>query len=348
MTEIIIPKKNVIMDATIMNSLGCGRFYDLRFNHRFESIKGKSNSLEVGTLVHKVKEVYNRHMIKGFKREMAIAQGLIAGELFANGCPHCADFSPEQLPCQTCIGTSGLNMSQGEARDCDTCKGQGFTLSKPTCNHQPQEYPGVKNTPEHSEKHLVGWKNALGTCVEYFEFYANSHWIVLEAEVVKKTILYEDDEIRVLWKAKLDEVVDTNQGIFPCDTKTEKQRREKIRLNNQFIGQCLTMKTRNMIVDHIGFQTSLKPEEKFRREIMSYSADALLEWQSEILPAAAYKLIEMHENNYYPADYTRCENNYGNCPFIWICSSDRNMREQEIRMNFVKGLEWNPTNVEGE
>lgn len=335
MTEIIIPKKNIVMDATIMNSLGCGRFYDLRFNHRFESTKGKSNSLEIGTLVHKMDEVYNKHLIRGFKREMAIAQATLAGELFANGCSGCADFNSE--PC-------GCNTPPDE--NCNICRGTGFTV--PQCNHQPHEYPGVKNTPEHSEKHLVGWKNAIGTYLEYLEFYQNSHWVVLEAEVVKGAILYEDDNIRVLWKAKLDKVIDTNQGIYPCDTKTEKQRREKIKLNNQFIGQCLVMKTRNMIVDHIGFQTSLKPEEKFRRVIMPYSADALLEWQSEILPAAAYKLVEMRENNYFPPDYTRCENMYGNCPFIEVCDSDRNMREEVIRMNFIKGPEWNPTNVEGE
>lgn len=323
--EILITKKNVVLDATVANTvLGCGRLTDFKFNHNLQSINGKSNSLEVGTLVHKVKEVYNKHIIKGFDRKLAIAQGLIAGELYANGCPHCSDSRQR-------IFVNGIEEEQ-----------------KPKCGHQIEEYPGVKNTPELSEKHLVGWKNALDTCIQYFDHYANSHWVILEAEVVKGAVLYEDDEIRVLWKAKLDEVIDTNNGIFPCDTKTEKQRRDKVRLNNQFIGQCLVMKTRNMIVDHIGFQSSLKPEEKFYRELMSYSADLLLEWQSETLPYIAYKLLEMSENNYWPPNYTHCSNNYGNCPFIRVCESDRNMREEELRLNFVKGPEWNPTNPEGD
>lgn len=312
---IIIPKKKIILDATVMNSvLGCGRFTDFRFNHNFHSINGKSNSLEVGSLVHKVIEVYNKHLLKKFNRQTSISNGLIAGELYANGCKWCADWTSTDI--------------------------------KPPCGHEPQEYPGVKNTPEMSSGNYVGWRYALQTCEEYFKFYESSHWVTLEAEVVKKKILYEDDEIEVGWKAKLDMVVDTNQGIYPVDIKTMKQRREKVRLNNQFIGQCLVMDVRNMFVDNIGFQTSLKPEEKYTREMMSYSADLLNEWQNETLPFVAYKLLEWTETGYWPPNYTHCVNNYGNCPFISVCESDRNMREDTLRMGFVKGPRWDPRNAD--
>ena len=307
----MIQKKNIVIDATVMNTiLSCGRLADFRFNHNFQSIRGKSNSLECGTMFHKIKEVYNKHKIKGFSRDMAIAQGLIAGELYANGCPHCAD----------------------------------VLEGKPECGHQPQEYPGVKNTPVNSEGHYIGWKYVLQTATEYFEHYKNDPWIVLESEIVKAEVLYEDEDIRVMWKAKFDEIVDTNNGIYPCDIKTQKQRREKLVLNNQFIGQCMLMKTRNMIVDNVGFQKSLSPKEKFTRELMSYSSDLLLEWQSETMPHAAYKLLEWSEAGYWPPNYTHCENKYGNCPFVDVCKADRNMRAEELKLKFYRGPEWNPTN----
>lgn len=325
MSEILIKKKNVVLDATTMNTiLGCGRLTDFKHNRNLQSNKGKSNSLEVGTLVHKVLEVYNKHIIKGFKKDQAITQGLLAGELYANGCKYCADFIPPS-PLEV-----GFNRE----------------LVKPACGHQPQEYPGVKQTPEFSEGHYVGWKYALQTCVDYFKHYENDPWVILESEVVKAEILYEDDEIRVMWKAKFDAIYDTNQGIYSCDYKTQKQKREKIILNNQFIGQCMLMKTRNMIIDNIGFQKSLEPKDKFKRELMSYSADLLLEWQSEILPHTAYKLLEWQESGYWPPNYTHCENKYGNCTFIRVCGADRNMREEEIKLNFYRGPEWNPTNDE--
>jgi hypothetical protein len=67
---------------------------------------------------------------------------------------------------------------------------------------------------------------AGGSFVAWRAIYRNDYWVPLEVEVVKARILYEDEEIRILWKAKLDVIFDTNQGIYPCDHKTSKQRRD--------------------------------------------------------------------------------------------------------------------------
>jgi len=179
---------------------------------------------------------------------------------------------------------------------------------------------------------------------QYFAFYRNDSWVPLFAEEVRGDILYEDDDIRILWKAKLDLGVDTNQGIFPVDHKTMSQRRETNSMNNQFIGQCLIMKTRNVVINKIGWQTTLKPEEKFTRAVLSYSADRLMEWQSEILPFYAYQLLTFEEAGYYPPRFDHCEGKYGPCPFLNVCEADRNMREEELRLNFTKVEEWNPKN----
>lgn len=310
----IIPaqKKNVILDATTLSSLmSCARFGDLRLNHRFTSSKGRSNSLEVGTLIHKVFEVYYKHMIGGFSRSAAIGAALTAGQLFVTGCPHCSDASVE----------------------------------KPICKHEPGEYPGLQNTPELSEKWTVGWRFALDTCQQYFDFYKNDAWIPLTAEEVKGEVLYEDDEIRVLWKAKFDLIVDTNQiGIVSVDHKSFKQRRDKSTLSNQFTGQCLLLKSRNVIVNKVGLQTTLKIDERLTREVVSYSSDRLLEWQSEILPYYAYKYIQYSESGYWPPNYTHCDGMFGPCMFKMVCEADRSMREEVLRNEFIIGPVWDPTN----
>src|SRR6185295_8855171 len=117
----------------------------------------------------------------------------------------------------------------------------------------------------------TGWKFVLKTMEEYFDFWKNSHWTPLSAEEVRGEVIYEDAELRILWKAKFDEIDDTNQGFMSMDHKTMKQRRDSLSLNNQFIGQCVLLKSRGMIVNKIGFQSSLKPEEKFQRTIISYT-----------------------------------------------------------------------------
>lgn len=185
---------------------------------------------------------------------------------------------------------------------------------------------------------------AIDTCHQYLVHYKNDFWIPLEVETVHSEILYEDDEIRIMWKAKLDAVFDTSQGIYPVDHKTMKQRRDTISLNNQFIGQCLLLKTRLMFVNKIGFQRSLKPEDKFTRVTVSYSSDRLIEWQTVILPYYAKLYLMYAESGYWPPNFTHCENKYGFCAFKGVCEADRLMREETLGNEFVVGEPWDITN----
>jgi hypothetical protein len=315
--EILIPKKNVVLDSQILTSLmSCPRLADFRFNHNFVSINGKSNSLECGSIVHIFMEYYYKSIIQGVDKEKAKGFGFAAAEMYIHGCKDCMDFTPST------------------------------EQPKPACGHKAREFPGVRNTPKDSEGYKTGWQWVLDTCDQYTIHYKNDHWVPLEVETVKGIILYEDDEIRVLWKAKLDWVVDTNQGIYPVDHKTMKARRDTISMNNQFIGQCLVMNTRNIIINKIGFQTSLKPEEKFQRVPIPYTAARLFEWQSEILPYYAKLLLMYADTEYFPPNFSHCEGKYGACDFLKICESNPDMREEEIKYAFVMGLDWNPTNEE--
>jgi hypothetical protein len=236
---------------------------------------------------------------------------MTAGLMYVQGCPHCSDV---------------MNAT-------------------PECKHEQGEYPGVFNTPETNSGFTVGWKFALDTCDKYFEMYKNDAWIPLACEEVRGEVLYEDDEIRILWKAKFDLIVDTNQiGIVSTDHKTFKQRRDKSTLSNQFLGQCLLLKSRNVIVNKIGLQSSLKIEERLTREVVSFSADRLLEWQSEILPYYAYKYIQFTETGYWPPDYTHCDTMFGPCMFKPVCEADRGMRTEVLSNEFQLVPVWDPTN----
>lgn len=309
-------KKYIILDASRFTTVqSCARLGNFTYDMDLEPIHGKSKSLEMGSIVHKIQEVFYQNQINGFNRATSIGMGMTAGELYIRGCPDCSDFIP-----------TIAQYVENEKNE----------ILKPKCGHTINEYPGIMNTdPDDAQ-----W--ALDTSMQYFEFYKNDHWIPLESEKVRGKILYEDDEVIILWKAKIDVVVDTNEGIYSVDHKTMKQNRSTISLNNQFIGQCLVMEKRTVIINKIGFQKTLKPVDKFKREPISYSADALLEWQEEILPYYCKMMLLHAESGYYPPNYTHCENKFGRCGFIDVCAANRNMREMELKLAFRVGEKWDP------
>lgn len=205
----------------------------------------------------------------------------------------------------------------------------------------------TQNVPITDEQYKTGLDHIIETANDYFDYYRNDHWTPLEVEVVKKKLIYEDNDTRILWKAKLDLVVDTNQGIYPVDHKTTKAtRKDIVSLNNQFMGQCVVTGARSVIINRIGFQKSLEPKEKFTRPIVSYSQDQLAEWQEEIVPYYAGLLLQYQELGVWPPNFTHCENKYGTCQFMDICKQDRRMREESIRLDFKIGEKWDISNQE--
>lgn len=181
---------------------------------------------------------------------------------------------------------------------------------------------------------------ALDTCIQYENRYKNDAWRPIEIETVKSKEIYVDDKIRILWKAKFDAIMDTGQMVLPVDHKTMKQRRDTLNLNNQFTGQVEIMGTRRMFVNKVGFQTSLKLEDRMQRVPLYYSLDRLQEWTQEIVPYWAYKLVEYTETGYWPPNFTHCENKYGFCKFKEVCEANRNMRLETLKNDFIVGERW--------
>jgi len=308
---------HIIMDSQILSTLmSCGRLTDFRFNQDLTSTGGKSNSLECGSLVHVFLEYYYKGLRAGKMRVKCIEEGFEAAKLYLNGCEHCI---------------AAANPPEGQK-------------IMPCAFHQHGDFTGCKNTPDTSEKNRLGWQYVFQVIMQYLDKYKADSWVPLEIEHVKGTLLYEDAEISVIWKAKFDLIVDTNQQVFPVDHKTMSQRRPTLSLNNQFMGQCILTNSRNMVVNKIGFQKSLSKEEQFERVMISYSKDRLEEWRNVIVPYWARQMVKYNNTGYWPPNFTHCENKYGICPFKEVCESDRNMRAETIKLNFIKGKTWDISN----
>lgn len=209
---------------------------------------------------------------------------------------------------------------------------------------EEEEY--LQNTPEESDKRDIGWKYVLSTMEQYFDYYKNDTFTSIAAEEVKQKVIYEDDDLSIMWKSKFDRIVETPSGIMPVDVKTAKQRRDTMSMSNQFIGQTVLLRTNNIMIDKIGWQTSLPAHEKFTRVIIPYTSDRQAEWVNEIVPYYARMLVAYHQAEYFPPNFTSCESKFGFCEFYKhdVCNSDRGMREETLKIYFKEGKEWNPSN----
>jgi PD-(D/E)XK nuclease superfamily len=298
--------KNIVLDATALTYLmSCPRKYNYRINNSMVSNEGRSNSIECGSIAHAILEFHNKSRISGKTYDDSVKIGFKAGMEYING----------YLPSNEFI------LDESET--------------------------GVKNTPEHSDAKNIGWRYVLDTMEAYFTRWRNddSTKVIVASEEVRGCLLYQDDEIRIIWKAKFDEIDDTNVGFMSVDHKTMKQRRDTLTLNNQFMGQCVVLRARNVVVNKIGFQSSLKPEEKFTRATLSYTADALAEWVNETVPYYARMLVAYQDAGHFPMNICSCETKYGFCDFYQhICTNDRGMRDEMFKVYFVKGKKWDVTN----
>lgn len=296
---------NIALDSQLLTTLMvCPRLADYRFNSNLVKIEGKNNSFECGSIAHCILENTNKALINGMTREDAIAIG------FASGKEYLVPYV-------------------------DSNK---YVLDK--------EHKGVENTPPDNEKKpdRIGYNFVFKRMEEYFEYYKNDSYTHISAEDVRKKIIYADDEMQILWKAKYDNIIDTNIGLVSRDYKTMKQNRDTLSLNNQFIGQCAIIGSRNIIIDKIGWQTSLPLHEIFHRVTISYPTDRIAEWCNEIVPYYARMLVAYAEAGYFPPNYASCETKFGRCDFYDVCNSDRNIREETLKIYFKETKKWDIVN----
>jgi len=181
------------------------------------------------------------------------------------------------------------------------------------------------------------------TFLSYCEFYRFEKWQIVEIERPFRVVIYEDDELRIIIQGRIDLIVDTGNAIMPVDHKSESRRTEAMALSNQFMCYTSAAKANNLIVNKIGLQATLKPEDKFYRTMLSYDDDNLVEWREELI----FKVREMigyAEVNYFPHRYTSCQDKYGKCIFHGVCHTSRVARHIRLESQFEVVEPWDPFN----
>lgn len=172
----------------------------------------------------------------------------------------------------------------------------------------------------------------------YCEFYRHDDWHPISVEEVGSKIMYESEDLRIVYSFKVDLIAEKGNIIAPFDHKTSKQRKEPSSLSNQFIGYCYALGTNTIIVNKIGFQKTLKPAERFQRYVLSIDNARIEEWAENsifwIIQYARYM-----EKDIFPMNLTSCDK-YNGCIFRRICETDRENRGWKLERDFKTVEQW--------
>ena len=175
----------------------------------------------------------------------------------------------------------------------------------------------------------------ITTLVEYFGHYQNDSYKPLSVETPFSYELYEDENVKILLEGKIDLIMERDQGEekirYVLDHKSRGRDTTPILLQNQYMAYALATGIPNVIDNQIGTQKSLKPMDKFKRRILTYSPEQL----EEFAEWAIFWVLTFDaaiQTNHYPPNYSSCHY----CSFSPVCESNKEFRQEKLERFFVK------------
>jgi hypothetical protein len=175
--------------------------------------------------------------------------------------------------------------------------------------------------------------------LEYTDLWENDGWSdIVAVESVGSKVLYETEELVILYEVKIDLILRLNGMLIAVDHKHAQSRRDPNELSNQFKGYCWFLGSNNFIVNEIGFQKTIKPVEKFRRHLLNFPDGIIEEWKTNTVQWVQMQMA-LEAGNLAPRNFTSCDK-FSGCEFKLICKSEPGeLREFKKRAEF-KGRTW--------
>jgi hypothetical protein len=184
-------------------------------------------------------------------------------------------------------------------------------------------------------------ESVIKTYLEYSQFRRGESWRPIEVEQPFSKVLFESDEIMLLYEGVIDlvfEDIEIDLGI--ADHKKQKQDRQVSMSPNQFKGYSCALGIRNVVVNKIGFQKTLPPERKFNRVVLSYPKELIYEWErTAIYHGLRYAhFLEIGE---FPPNFNSCDL-YKGCMFRRVCNATPEVRMHILNTEYRIGELWDP------
>jgi hypothetical protein len=196
---------------------------------------------------------------------------------------------------------------------------------------------------------------------EYCKYYEHDSWKPLAVEEVGSKLIFEDKDYQIIYSCKTDLVAQQVNIIAPFDHKTSKRREEPSSLSNQFIGTCYVLGFNNIVINKIGFQKTLKANERFQRFILTIDEARIAEWLQNTIfwsffhlmltaedrkerITAAQHMVDQLEIVSHPMNLTSCDK-YSGCIYSSLCESSPEGRNWKIERDYKKEKDWDVAKI---
>jgi len=188
----------------------------------------------------------------------------------------------------------------------------------------------------------------LNTIEESLNYWrqADTNLQILGVEESFAYILYEDDKFRIMMIGKIDlRFSDRQYENCPLDHKTYSRDFPVLRKTNQFCNYATSLNSDYLFVNRVGFQTTLKPPEKYKRVPLSYDEQFRKQWRDNTIKWAM-RYYDCIVDNDWPMNDTSCTKYNRVCEYYDVCdSSGEDTKEFKLNFAFKVGEAWDVSKI---
>jgi hypothetical protein len=174
---------------------------------------------------------------------------------------------------------------------------------------------------------------------------------ILAVEQAFAYVLYEDDVVRIIITGKIDLLVNkpglgsgSDYKSLPIDHKTFRRDFPVLRLSNQFMNYCFATKSNFLLVNRIGLQKTLTPEQRFKRIPLSYDPIMLEEWKQNVVNIILQQYLACVTEDAWPMNLTSCLKFNRLCEYYDICdTSGKENKLYKLESKFETASPWDVT-----
>lgn len=181
--------------------------------------------------------------------------------------------------------------------------------------------------------------------VDYWRIY-DQRFEIVDVEKPFIYLLAETDLFNLYMTGKIDLIInDDKYTNLPYDHKSFDRDFPVKRLTNQFINYANALNSNYLVINRIGLQKTLPPEQKYKRLIQSYDHIIKEEWKRDIV-AVMNTYLDCVANDYWPRNLTSCDKFNRLCEYYDVCdSSGREAKEYKLASNYILTTPWDVSKI---